>query len=579
MGKKIWVGIICGLLLLQLTAAELKPVKYVFLFIGDGTSYPQQELAARYLKATGQGALFIDTMPFHRSTRTAAANNVVTDSAASGTAIACGSKTDKGRLGVAPDGSPLESCAALAKKNGRKVGILSSVTLNNATPAAFYGHQDNRHNYYLLGIELVNSHFDYFAGGSIADAMPRSAARPQNIPALKQRVAQLEAAIELCRKENSRIDAGRIEAKQAGDNARFEEFQKQKKANSSKWAEIHLQLLYANQDLKAAENFVGNIIDYAKKNGYQTITSRSRERISTLKPGNEKILAFGKLTSGTLLWEIDAAGDPQATDLAFLTAKGIELLDNPNGFFMMVEGGKIDWACHAHDTGTVLREVLGFDEAIKVAANFAARHPQDTLIIVTGDHETGGLCFSGTPEQLRCLDAQKHSSEYFSRELKMLKQRAGTDKLNEARKLVTKCFGLLFDGEGAMALTAEEKVVMEAALLQALGEKATIEAGFYMTASAAVNAGKNPGAVYLASLLLSRRAGVVWAARDHTALPVRTSAMGHQAELFLSPGNLTEEQKKMHHTHDPNINIPTPELENSDIGARLKQLLAPISPL
>ena len=114
MKKIIAAAVFCWLLLVQLGAVELKPVKYVFLFIGDGTSYPQREAANRYLKATNAEPLFIDAMPFHRSTRTAAANNVVTDSAASGTAIACGSKTNKNMLGLAPDGSLLESCATLA---------------------------------------------------------------------------------------------------------------------------------------------------------------------------------------------------------------------------------------------------------------------------------------------------------------------------------------------------------------------------------------------------------------------------------------------------------------------------------
>ncbi|WP_288560393.1 alkaline phosphatase [uncultured Victivallis sp.] len=576
MKKIIAAAVFCWLLLVQLGAVELKPVKYVFLFIGDGTSYPQREAANRYLKATNAEPLFIDAMPFHRSTRTAAANNVVTDSAASGTAIACGSKTNKNMLGLAPDGSLLESCATLARKNGRKVGILTSVTLNNATPAAFYGHQDNRHNYYLLGTELVKSGFDYFAGGAVADAMPRSTARPDNIPALKQRIAALEAEIESCRKANARIDAGRQEARKTGDNAKFEAFQKEKKANSTRWKKAHDQLRYANQDLKTAENFVGNIMDYAKQNGFLTISSRSRERISALKPGCGKVIAVGKTLSGPLQWEIDAAGDVQATSLAFLTAKGIELLDNQNGFFMMIEGGKIDWSCHGNDAGTMLREVLGFDDAVKVAADFAKRHPQDTLIVVTGDHETGGLCLPGTPEQLKNLGAQKHSADYFSRKLRQLKKEDGEDKLAKAKALVTECFGLQFDGEGPMTMNADEKMALEGALLRALGEKSAIEVGFYDNAAAAIKAGKNPGAVFLATLLVSRKSGLEWGTQGHTALPVRTSAMGAQAEEFLAPGNLTEEQKKPYYTHDPKIEVPLPEIDNSDIGIRLKQVVAPL---
>ena len=566
------------LLLFQAGAQELKPVKYVFLFIGDGMSYPQREAADRYLKTLGRSPLLINSMPYNRSTRTVAANNVVTDSAASGTAIATGSKTNKGYLGIAPDKSPLYSCAVTARKNGRKVGILTTVTLNNATPAAFYGHQDNRHNYYQLGIELVKSNFDYFAGGTIADAMPRKNARPENIPALKQRVTDLEAEIQRFQTNNDRINRLRSEAQKAGDKAKVTAFTKEKQENSRKWAKVHTELRLAQRDLKCAEDFVGNIVSHAAKQGYLTVTSSSpKDRIAALKPGKqEKVLVFGKLQNGgTIPWAIDAAVDPEATSLAFLTAKGIELLDNPDGFFMMVEGGKIDWGCHGNDLGTMIHEMIAFDEAVKVAADFAKKHPDDTLIVVTGDHETGGLEFCGKSD-FSILNAQKHSSEYFSTRLRRLKSSSETDKITKSKQLVTDVFGLQFSGSGPMAMSGDEKNALEGALYRALGEKSSVEAGFYSTAEAAIKAGKNPGAVAIANLLVSRRAGVKWNTQGHSALPVRTSAMGAQAEQFLRPGTLTAEQKKMHHTHNPNVTIPAPEIDNTDIGLRMKQVVAPV---
>ena len=76
---------------------------------------------------------------------------------------------------------------------------------------------------------------------------------------------------------------------------------------------------------------------------------------------------------------------------SYALEKGIEVLDNETGFFMMCEGGKIDWACHANDAATTIHDVLAFSEAVQVAIEFAEEHAEETLILVTGDHETGGL--------------------------------------------------------------------------------------------------------------------------------------------------------------------------------------------
>ena len=74
------------------------------------------------------------------------------------------------------------------------------------------------------------------------------------------------------------------------------------------------------------------------------------------------------------------------------------MLDNENGFFMMVEGGKIDWACHANDAASTIADTIALDDAVEKAVEFYEEHPEETLILVTGDHETGGLTigFAGT---------------------------------------------------------------------------------------------------------------------------------------------------------------------------------------
>ena len=118
--------------------------KYVFVFIGDGMSVPQRMVAEEYSQKLGKGKLILNHLSTHATTRTCSATSLVTDSAASGTAIACGVKTYNGAIGVDADKNKVESMAEAAKKAGRKVGIVTTVTLSHATPSAFYAHRQSR---------------------------------------------------------------------------------------------------------------------------------------------------------------------------------------------------------------------------------------------------------------------------------------------------------------------------------------------------------------------------------------------------------------------------------------------------
>ena len=88
-----------------------------------------------------------------------------------------------------------------------------------------------------------------------------------------------------------------------------------------------------------------------------------------------------------------------------------------NGFFIMVEGGKIDWACHANDARAAIGDILDFDNAVGVALDFYRKHPLQTLIVVTGDHETGGMTIGHATTAYTAyydrLMNQKNSFQYF----------------------------------------------------------------------------------------------------------------------------------------------------------------------
>jgi alkaline phosphatase len=227
------------------------------------------------------------------------------------------------------------SLAKTAHDIGMKVGILSSVFLQDATPAVFYGHAPKRTSHYQIGLQLAESGFEYFGGGGFINP--------------------------------------------------------------------------AGKDKKSAD-----LYDVAASKGYRVIKG-----IGESAPLSGKVIAVHpKLSGGSMPWAIDKNEGPS---LAGFVDYGIKLLDGDGGFFMMVEGGKIDLACHANDAAAAIHEIMAFDEAIARAVDFQKAHPKSTLIVVTSDHETGGMTFdpnvsSGT-ELFGALSRQQGSYAAFERKI------------------------------------------------------------------------------------------------------------------------------------------------------------------
>ena len=152
----------------------LKKPKYIFLFIGDGMGTAQIQ-SARFYKGTvdNNGAvteadLSFTSFPHVGSVTTYDSTSFCPDSASTATSIATGHKTESGVINMCPwtRDVPYETIAEkLHAQKGYKVGVVSTVNIDHATPAAFYAHQNSRRNYYEIGVELANSGFEYFAGG------------------------------------------------------------------------------------------------------------------------------------------------------------------------------------------------------------------------------------------------------------------------------------------------------------------------------------------------------------------------------------------------------------------------------
>ena len=441
--------------------------KYVFLFIGDGMSTPQRMVAEEFSEKTGHGELAMNALPYQATTRTRSANAIITDSAAAATAMACGEKTNNGMLGVLPDGTRLVSAAEMAKAAGKRVGIITTVTIVHATPAGFYAHRKSRGASYQIGLDLVASGFDYFAGGGMG----------------------------------------------------------------------------GKQDSRKDPEYRGNVFDLARKAGY--IVATNRAEWAALAPGRKSWSVFA---DGAMDFSIDADGT-QPT-LAELVRKGIELLDCPAGFFMMCEGGKVDYAGHANDAATNLRDVIALDEAVKAALAFAALHPDETLVITTGDHETGGLSmgFAGTGGKffVERLARQTCSAEKFSTTVKgMLRERIDTP-FAELKPMLAERFGLVFEGakDDPMLLTAAEREELEKAF--------ETDRGYIrqkLADTTAHDVRRRYAFAAAAKRVLAAHAGVGWSSGSHTALPTLTTAQGVGADILVGMR------------------------ENTDLGRRLKGLL------
>ena len=149
--------------------AYAQQAKYVFYFIGDGMGVNQVNGTEMYLAEQegriGVKPLLFTSFPVASMATTFSATNSVTDSSAAGTALATGAKTYNGAIGMDDNKSVLQSVAERAKKSGKKVGVTTSVSVDHATPAAFYAHQPDRGMYYEIALDLPKAGFDFYAGG------------------------------------------------------------------------------------------------------------------------------------------------------------------------------------------------------------------------------------------------------------------------------------------------------------------------------------------------------------------------------------------------------------------------------
>lgn len=291
---------------------------FIFLFIGDGMGHAQTSAAESYLSykagKIGGERLTFTGFPFYGMSETYSANSQVTDSAAGGTAIACGVKAKNGMIGTDKDSVAVKSIASVLHEEGYNVGIISTAPVNHATPAAFYAHSVKRKKYYDISKQIASSGFEFFAGAGFIDFYSDQS-------------------------EQERIDEY-LEDKGCQVSFGMKEF--------------------SEESMKA-------------------------ERIVLCQPDAE-----GKNAGNYVVKEYSWEKNENNINLRQMLQAGMNFLADKEPFFIMCEGGDIDWAAHANQIMPMIDRIIEFDQAVEAAYEFYLKYPERTLIVVTADHETGG---------------------------------------------------------------------------------------------------------------------------------------------------------------------------------------------
>lgn len=272
-----------------------KKVKNIIFMIGDGMGLEQ--ISAAWV--CNGGKLNLDNFTNVGIQRTYSANKLVTDSAAAGTALATGHKTDNGMISMTPDTVAVKSLAEVAMEKGKRAGAAVTCRVNDATPAVFFSHTATRKNQEDIVEQMANSGVYFLSGGG------------------------------------TKFWRDREDGKDITEVV---------KAKGYSYVET-------KEDLMAVQN--GPVV--ALMDSYE------------LKPS---------LDRGDIL--------PASV------TKALELLDNKKGFFLMVEGSMIDDGGHDNKAGHTMEEIFDFDKTIGLVLEWAAKDGE-TLVIVTGDHATGGM--------------------------------------------------------------------------------------------------------------------------------------------------------------------------------------------
>ncbi|MBN2212308.1 MAG: alkaline phosphatase [Sedimentisphaerales bacterium] len=370
---KVYCRSVGFIILLSIQMASAQSAKNVILMISDGQGFNTITATDYY---TGTPAVY-SSFNVKFGVRTNSANTPeydpvgmagsftyakggYTDSAAAATAMFSGVKVNDDRINVANDGTPLQTFFEQAAWAGRSIGAISSVELSHATPAAVYSHNYNR------------DYYEEIANEGIYGSNPNS--------------------------HNAFYDAGNY-------NGNFKVLM----------GAGHPDYTNNNTyDPSVSDAYIGgmatwaDITDGSTPNGWTLVEDKLDFQNLMTGPTPDKVLGLAKVNQTLQNYRSGASStDPPYDDplnsnvptLVEMTRAGLNILDNDtDGFALMIEGGAVDWANHNNRLGRMIEEQIDFNNAVQAVVDWvnASSNWNETLLIVTADHETGHLWGNGT---------------------------------------------------------------------------------------------------------------------------------------------------------------------------------------
>lgn len=316
-------------------------------------------------------------------------------------------------------------------------------------------------------------------------------------------------------------------------------------SDRSKYYEIANDITKSDFDFFGGSGFLSPNKTYDKKDapaiegvltnaGYTIV--KGRKGYENQKDKSKKtILINDDLTnSGSLKFAIDQ--EPNDMNLADITRSAIESLSgSKTGFFLMVEGGKIDWSSHSNDAATTVKEVLDFNKSVQLAYDFYKKHPNETLIVVTADHETGGLALGNGNSTLKTqnLSKQQASQDILSKKIGKLR----TDKPNASWEDVKSLLATNLGFWTAIEISEKDEAILKDAY-----KASFIDHQNETSKSLYANDDKIAS---LAVRILNKLSSVSWASGSHSAAYIPVYAIGAGSEAFSHKMDNTDIPKKI----------------------------------
>ncbi len=345
--------------------ADADKARNIILMIGDGMGPQQISMLETYAQLAPNSIYKGEDTAMSRLSdagtvgisMTYPNGSMVVDSASSASQLATGKFSPSEAIGLDSNGNSAETVLEAAQKLGKATGLVSDTRLTHATPASFAAHQPHRSLENQIAEDMLETGVDVMLSGGLRYWIPKS---------VNEKGATFDQVTEL-----------------TGGNVKIKSKRKDDKNLLLEAKEDGYQLAFSREDLKETED--GKVLGLFAYSGMMdgieyTLTKDSADRVQpTLKE---------------------------------MTVKALEILSkDEDGFFLMVEGGQIDWAAHNNYAATMLHELIKFDEAVDAVYEWASQR-DDTLVVVTADHETGSFGFSYSAANLP--EPTKLSGEAFA---------------------------------------------------------------------------------------------------------------------------------------------------------------------